>query len=291
MVNGSKIQWSSPDTNEVLTAIKVFAEDDIGATSESINIQIRYCDCQNGATCNFEKPAIGTNKTADYLRAFCTCDAGWAGQFCENDFDGCEEPSPCPVNCTDKTPAEHKAQNKAFACVGCPTGLAMNPEATKCLDINECDKNPCGNSSRCDNTEGSFECICENGYEKDPNNKNNCLDINECTKGIHDCPFICENNIGNFTCKCPDGYDDKSNDGKNCKILQSLDDKCQNKTSKCESSSKCQFVAGSKETVECVCDNKHVLEAGVRCIGKKKIENYLVRINFANENLLFIRFR
>lgn len=273
VLSGSKIKWTNPDTTDILLAIKAYAEDDVGATSESLEIQIRYCDCKNNAVCNFEKPATGTNKTANYMRAFCKCDLGWSGPFCETDFEGCADPSPCPVNCTDKAAAEHKSTKRAYTCVGCPTGLQMNSDATKCLDIDECQNNPCGNNSRCDNTEGSYECVCQNGFEKDSGNPNNCNDIDECSKGLDDCPSICENTVGNFTCKCPDGYEDKTGDGKNCKIEASLETKCDAKNPKCDSSSQCQYVSGSTTTVECVCDNKHKLENGISCVDLNECEN------------------
>ena len=32
------------------------------------------------------------------------------------------------------------------------------------LDRNECEESPCGNNATCNNTEGSYTCLCNNGY-------------------------------------------------------------------------------------------------------------------------------
>ena len=43
------------------------------------------------------------------------------------------------------------------------------------LDINECDKDNGGCSHNCTNTEGSFECLCRNGYELNSDDGRTCL--------------------------------------------------------------------------------------------------------------------
>ena len=32
------------------------------------------------------------------------------------------------------------------------------------LDFDECEESPCGNNATCNNTEGSYTCLCNNGY-------------------------------------------------------------------------------------------------------------------------------
>ena len=44
------------------------------------------------------------------------------------------------------------------------------------LDINECDEASDNCEHNCTNTEGSYECICNIGYEQDSNG-NNCSGI------------------------------------------------------------------------------------------------------------------
>ena len=55
----------------------------------------------------------------------------------------------------------------------------------------------------CSDTEGSYECICDNGYEM---KGTRCIDINEC---LYDrCPPIynCRNSIGSYFCDCTKGF-------------------------------------------------------------------------------------
>ena len=49
------------------------------------------------------------------------------GDSCDEDFDGCGD-GPCTAgtNCTDLTPAEEAAQDKAFNCSACPEGYEDN---------------------------------------------------------------------------------------------------------------------------------------------------------------------
>ena len=55
----------------------------------------------------------------------------------------------------------------------------------------------------CSDTEGSYECICDTGYEL---KGTKCIDINEC---LYDrCPPIynCVNSIGSYFCDCTEGF-------------------------------------------------------------------------------------
>ena len=54
-----------------------------------------------------------------------------------------------------------------------------------CEDIDECYVHPeiCPDNMYCTNTEGSYKCTCETGYQPDKNGPS-CVDINECLEGI-----------------------------------------------------------------------------------------------------------
>ena len=95
-----------------------------------------------------------------------------------------------------------------------------------CLDIDECNLNisMCQPDSYCDNTIGSYLCICNVGYSGDGFinctskfrspywymiKPFNCLiDINECEVNAHDCDdnAACNDTIGSFICACNFGY-------------------------------------------------------------------------------------
>ncbi|XP_046860220.1 fibrillin-1-like [Xenia sp. Carnegie-2017] len=59
----------------------------------------------------------------------------------------------------------------------------------------------CNSLAKCNNTQGSYECICRRGYE----NKRMFVqvDIDECAAGMDNChrDAVCINNIGSYTCK------------------------------------------------------------------------------------------
>ncbi|KAL2300849.1 hypothetical protein Nmel_013740 [Mimus melanotis] len=84
------------------------------------------------------------------------------------------------------------------------------------LDVDECASGNgmlCRNG-QCVNTIGSFQCLCNDGYEVALDGRT-CVDINECALEPGKCsPGTCQNLDGSFRCICPPGY-----------ILQ--DDKCE----------------------------------------------------------------
>ena len=77
--------------------------------------------------------------------------------------------------------------------------------STSTLDVNECAINTDGCDQECQNTVGSFECACRNGYVLSGNGRT-CLDINECTSGAHNCEQVCINTAGGFRCECNSGF-------------------------------------------------------------------------------------
>ena len=51
--------------------------------------------------------------------------------------------------------------NETVGCEECPDGF----EGGDCLDdINECDNHPCDEHATCNNTIGTFKCVCQAGY-------------------------------------------------------------------------------------------------------------------------------
>ena len=82
------------------------------------------------------------------------------------------------------------------------------------LDIDECLSSPCHNNATCNDTDGSYECTCDDGFT---GNGTECNNINECpngddTHGCHD-NATCTDNNGSYECTCDDGY---TGDGFNC---------------------------------------------------------------------------
>ena len=82
---------------------------------------------------------------------------------------------------------------------GCPVGYVQRYSG-ECVDEDECDfYTNCQHS--CVNTEGSFHCDCNEGYEL-ADDQSNCTDINECHQMNGGCEFGCLNTIGSYQCYC-----------------------------------------------------------------------------------------
>ena len=86
------------------------------------------------------------------------------------------------------------------------------------LDINECETDNGGCEHICTNTQSSFYCSCQNGYEllhhlfcsgisitcKFDNSGNTISDINECE--TNECDQDCVNTFGSYYCTCREGF-------------------------------------------------------------------------------------
>ncbi|XP_028256735.1 CD97 antigen-like isoform X2 [Parambassis ranga] len=104
----------------------------------------------------------------------------------------------------------------AFLLVKCkhPCDLGYSSDGKKCVDINECQEHPCGNHSKCFNTNGSYYCQCQDGFRNIHGSKNftmikgQCQDTNECNENNNICGqgAYCENLIGSYKCTCQSGY-------------------------------------------------------------------------------------
>ena len=57
--------------------------------------------------------------------------------------------------------------------------------------------------------EGSYNCDCHDGYQREKTNQKNCIDIDECALGLHNCGVNteCLNRPNYFQCPCKVGYE------------------------------------------------------------------------------------
>ena len=85
-------------------------------------------------------------------------------------------------------------------------------------DIDECSTNTSGCGQVCDNTNGSFSCLCFDGYMLLEDGVT-CRDVDECEAGLHECQQQCVNTAGGFSCECNPGYE-LNDDGSTCSGMQ-----------------------------------------------------------------------
>nr|XP_013006419.1 latent-transforming growth factor beta-binding protein 3 [Cavia porcellus] len=121
----------------------------------------------------------------------------------------------------------------------CNPGYRSHPQHRYCVDVNECDAEPCGpGKGTCLNTGGSYNCHCNRGYRLHvgPGGRS-CVDLNECAKP-HVCGDggFCINFPGHYKCNCYPGYRLKSSRPPVCEDIDECrdpstcpDGKCENK--------------------------------------------------------------
>ncbi|XP_069063305.1 latent-transforming growth factor beta-binding protein 4 isoform X2 [Pleurodeles waltl] len=137
----------------------------------------------------------------------------------------------------------------SYNCVtNCDPGYQLTP-AGECADINECqNRSICGEHAMCQNLVGSFQCLCDQGYERAQDGRQ-CIDINECQNrslcGEHS---MCQNLVGSFQCLCDQGYEG-TQDGRQCVDMN----ECQTLHGVC-GMAQCENVEGS---FLCICPNSN----------------------------------
>lgn len=163
-----------------------------------------WTSARNSDECNIPVCGISCmNKGVCIAPDVCACSPGFEGEFCQNDFDECQN-----------------------------------------VTSNICDHG-------CENTHGSFQCYCNDGYSLDPTDKNTCFDIDECSlsttcrcpEGDLNCNATCRNFPGSYKCTCNHGYtlgfDGTCKDRDEC-----IEDVCQHKCLNTAGSYKCSCLLG-----------------------------------------------
>uniref|UniRef100_A0A0G4G3N3 Uncharacterized protein n=1 Tax=Chromera velia CCMP2878 TaxID=1169474 RepID=A0A0G4G3N3_9ALVE len=143
-------------------------------------------------------------------------------------------------------------------------------ERPSCENLNECELgvDTCGADATCVDSEGSFECSCESGYELDA--ENDCKNIDECDLGLHTCSVnaTCIDSDGSFECSCERGYElDEENDCKNI-------NECERGLDTCGVNATCNDSAGS---FECSCESGYELDGANDCENVDECERSLDR--------------
>ncbi|KAL5010333.1 hypothetical protein ScPMuIL_012638 [Solemya velum] len=228
-----------------------------GLNGSELVLTVVLCGgCSNNGVCNFTNVPEDTYVLSTFKVATCDCDVGYAGDNCEDDFDGCAA-RPCSLlrNCTDISAEEEQANTTwQFICEPCPDGFTATEN--ECADVDECRDIPRKCAQQCQNTMGSFVCSCFEGYRM-VNGK--CEDLDECVFKTHNCTQICtdKKNGNGYNCDCYPGYIYDA-DTKSCNIISANDTECQ--------SLSCSNGCSNNGTeAKCFCDNGYELENGTSC--------------------------
>ncbi|EDW77004.2 uncharacterized protein Dwil_GK21208 [Drosophila willistoni] len=123
----------------------------------------------------------------------CGCPLGYVLQ---SDGRSCR---PALVGCP---PGSRQRETPEGGCepITCELGFILGAVG-KCVDIDECQLNRGGCSHDCQNTQGSFKCLCPEGYQLDETQRR-CQDIDECQENNGGClTGICVNELGGFRCE------------------------------------------------------------------------------------------
>ncbi|XP_063797386.1 fibulin-2-like isoform X2 [Pseudophryne corroboree] len=215
--------------------------------------------CKQGFTC--------VNTLGSYVcqRKHLNCNKGYKandnGTMCI-DIDECSNTA---HNCS----AEQSCYNLpgTYRC-DCKAGYRYDTFRRKCMDVNECEQNPC--NQECSNIYGSYQCYCKPGYKLGDDGIT-CEDIDECIQSIGSiCVFACINTPGSYQCACPEhGYTMSAN-GLTCKDI----DECEIGTHNCSSSEECYNIQGSYKCLAFDCPENYRRVSNMKC-ERNTCSNYL----------------
>ncbi|KAG8521294.1 CD97 antigen, partial [Galemys pyrenaicus] len=188
---------------------------------------------------------------------------------CVPDINECGPP--LKVSCGKSADCENTEGSYHCTCV---PGYALvsggrtfkNESENTCQDVEECKQNPkiCKSRSICINTQGSYTCKCQPGFEHNPKDPKLCTDVNECAGGRSPCHKTthCLNFVGGYECRCRRGWKPVpgSPNGPDSTVCEDVDE-CSSGQHQCHSSTDCVNTPGS---YKCRCHQGWVPKPGHR---------------------------
>ena len=116
----------------------------------------------------------------------------------------CEDINECNVGRTDVCGVDSECQN-SIGSYRCICKQGFQLRNSACVDINECKEIPNICQQRCTNLWGSYRCHCQAGFRLSSDSRT-CIDIDECADYENLCIGNCMNEPGSYKCSCPQGY-------------------------------------------------------------------------------------
>ena len=202
--------------------------------SDCVNTDGSYtCKCKDGFVGVIEEDVLRKCYNIDEYREtpnVCELDSG---ATCVNTYGSFECSCPSYMRGTGYSgdPCIKEVECKVDQSSSCEQGYF--PLGQMCYDIDECrhaSLNICPENSNCVNTDGSYTCVCHDGFVYNDNFLG-CSNINECQNG-DSCEIesgaICADTYGSFECSCPSnmqgtGYvGDPCHSPNNCNELDAI---------------------------------------------------------------------
>ena len=173
-------------------------------------------DCKSGEICDMGQCKPGCSKHTQCAQGE-HCTRGMCMKVCFNDGN-CLQGEVC-IEGSCESGCRHSGdcnQNEMCISKKCLCAKGYNPSGTGCVDVDECQDNPCHSSAICTNVPGSYKCACPTNTIGDPYGNdgcivpNECIDDNDCigqqtcvkTNGVNKCVDPCASVVCGLNAQC-----------------------------------------------------------------------------------------